>query len=40
MKEPIMTDQSLPKLTKAPLPPQSHIKRLDERKAIGKALRE
>ena len=35
-----MTDQSLPKLTKAPVPPQTHIKRLDERKAIGKALRE
>jgi len=35
-----MTDQSLPILTKAPIPPQTHIKRLDERKAIGKALRE
>jgi uncharacterized protein (DUF2252 family) len=35
-----MTDQSLPILTKAPIPPQTHIKRLDERKSIGKALRE
>jgi len=35
-----MTDQSLPKLTKAPIPSQTHIKRLEERKAIGKALRE
>lgn len=35
-----MTDESLPKLTIAPVPPQTHIKRLDERKATGKALRE
>ena len=35
-----MTEQSLPKLAKAPVPPQTHIKRLDERKAIGKALRD
>jgi uncharacterized protein (DUF2252 family) len=35
-----MDDQSIPKLTKAPIPPQTHIKRLDERMAKGKALRE
>lgn len=35
-----MTDRSLPKLTTAPIPPQTQIKRLDERKALGKALRE
>ena len=35
-----MSEESLPQLTKAPIPPQTHIQRLDERKAIGKALRE
>jgi uncharacterized protein (DUF2252 family) len=35
-----MDDQSIPKLTKAPIPAQTHIKRLDERMAKGKALRE
>ena len=36
----MMTDQSLPALTKAEIPPQTHIRRLDERLAQGKALRE
>jgi uncharacterized protein (DUF2252 family) len=35
-----MTDQSLPELTKAKVPPQTHIMRMDERLAKGKALRE
>jgi uncharacterized protein (DUF2252 family) len=35
-----MTDESLPKLTKAPIPPQTHIMKLNERLAKGKALRE
>ena len=33
-------EESLPELTKAPIPPQTHILRLDERIAKGKALRE
>jgi uncharacterized protein (DUF2252 family) len=35
-----MTDETLPKLTKAPIPPQTHIMKLNERLAKGKALRE
>lgn len=35
-----MADQSLPVLTKADIPPQTHIMRLDDRLAQGKALRE
>jgi uncharacterized protein (DUF2252 family) len=35
-----MTDESLPQLTKAPIPAQTHILRMDERLAKGKALRE
>jgi uncharacterized protein (DUF2252 family) len=35
-----MIDESLPKLTKAPLPVQTHILRPEERIAKGKALRE
>jgi uncharacterized protein (DUF2252 family) len=35
-----MSEESLPELTKAPVPPQTHILRLDERLAKGKALRE
>ena len=35
-----MSEESLPQLTKAPIPPQTHILRLDERIAKGKALRE
>jgi uncharacterized protein (DUF2252 family) len=34
-----VTAESLPELTKAIIPPQTHIKRLDERSSIGKALR-
>jgi uncharacterized protein (DUF2252 family) len=34
-----MSEESLPELTKAPVPPQTHILRLDERLAKGKALR-
>ena len=34
-----MSEESLPKLTKAPVPTQTHILRLDERLAKGKALR-
>ena len=33
-------EESLPELTKAPIPPQTHVLRLDERKAKGKALRD
>jgi hypothetical protein len=36
----ILSDESLPQLTKAPITVQAHIKRLDERMAKGKALRE
>ena len=32
-------EESLPELTKAPIPPQTHVMRLDERIAKGKALR-
>ena len=35
-----MTEESLPQLTKAPIPMQTHILRLEERIAKGKALRE
>jgi uncharacterized protein (DUF2252 family) len=35
-----MTDQSLPKLSVAKIPPQTHIRRLEERLAIGKKMRE
>ena len=35
-----MSEESLPQLTKAPVPPQTHILRFDERLAKGKALRE
>jgi len=35
-----MSDESLPKLTKAPIPVQTHTLRLEERIAKGKALRE
>ncbi len=35
-----MPDESLPKLTHAPVPAQTHILRLDERIAKGKALRD
>ncbi len=35
-----MSDSSLPELTKAPIPVQTHILRVDERMAKGKALRE
>ena len=35
-----MSDESLPQLTKAPIPPQTHVLRLGERMAKGKALRE
>ena len=35
-----MLDESLPELTKAPVPVQTHILRLEERIAKGKALRE
>ena len=35
-----MTDASLPKLTKAPLPVQTHTLKVEERLAKGKALRE
>ena len=34
-----MSEERLPELTKAPVPPQTHILRLDERLAKGKALR-
>ena len=34
-----MLDESLPELTKAPIPVQTHILRLEERVAQGKALR-
>ena len=34
-----MIDQSLPELTKAPIPPQTHILRMEERLAKGKELR-
>ena len=36
----IMPDESLPELTKAPVPVQTHILRLEERIAQGKALRD
>jgi uncharacterized protein (DUF2252 family) len=36
----INIEESLPELTKAPIPPQTHVLRLDERKAQGKALRD
>src|SRR5512139_3466498 len=35
-----MTIESLPKLTKAPIPEQTHTLKLEERLAKGKALRE
>jgi uncharacterized protein (DUF2252 family) len=35
-----MSDQSLPKLSVAKIPPQTHIRTLEERLAIGKKLRE
>ena len=35
-----MSDESLPKLTKAPIPVQTHTLRMEERIAKGKALRE
>jgi uncharacterized protein (DUF2252 family) len=35
-----MSDESLPELTEAPMPVQTHILRLDERIAKGKALRD
>jgi uncharacterized protein (DUF2252 family) len=35
-----MLEESLPGLTKAPIPPQTHVLRFDERIAKGKALRE
>jgi len=35
-----MTDEDFPKLTKAPVPVQTHVLRFDERIAKGKALRE
>ena len=35
-----MSEESLPQLTKAPIPAQTHILRFDERLAKGKALRE
>jgi uncharacterized protein (DUF2252 family) len=35
-----MSEERLPELTKAVIPPQTHIKRLEERYAIGKSLRE
>ncbi len=34
-----MSDESLPKLAVAPIPVQTHILRLEERTAKGKALR-
>jgi len=34
-----MSEESLPQLTKAPIPPQTHVLRFDERLAKGKALR-
>jgi hypothetical protein len=34
-----MSEESLPELTKAPIPPQTHVLRFDERLAKGKALR-
>jgi uncharacterized protein (DUF2252 family) len=36
----MMSDESLPQLTKAPIPVQTHTLRLEERTAKGKALRE
>ena len=35
-----MSEESLPELTKAPVPPQTHILRFDERLAKGKVLRD
>ncbi len=35
-----MSEETLPQLTIAPVPPQTHVLRLDERLANGKALRE
>ena len=35
-----MSDESIPKLTKAPIPVQTHTLRVEERLAKGKALRE
>ena len=35
-----MSEESLPKLTKAPIPVQTHTLRMEERLAKGKALRE
>jgi len=35
-----MSDESLPQLTKAPIPVQTHTLKLEERLAKGKALRE
>jgi len=35
-----VSEESLPQLSKAPIPPQTHVLRLDERLAKGKALRE
>jgi uncharacterized protein (DUF2252 family) len=39
-QEAIMTDEDFPKLTKAAVPIQTHVLRLEERMAKGKALRE
>ena len=36
----LMPEESLPKLTKAPIPVQTHTLQLEERLARGKALRE
>ncbi|MBP1703890.1 MAG: hypothetical protein H6Q38_2997, partial [Chloroflexi bacterium] len=35
-----MSDESLPQLTKAPIPVQTHTLRIEERMAKGKALRD
>ncbi len=40
MTEVTMSDESLPQLTKAPIPVQTHVLRMEERLAKGKALRE
>lgn len=40
MIETIMSEEYLPQLTEAPIPVQTHIQRLDERNAKGKALRD
>ena len=36
----VILEVSLPELTTIPIPPQTHVLRLDERTAKGKALRD